>query len=197
MTQAQDGKTRIVVGADLSETGDNAIRQAVALARQIGSSELHVTHVIVSAHDLRDQRLEALGRELPAKLEQLRKHVSTLCAPGADESAFKVECVFHIRLGNPAHALHQVAVDVDADLIVVGTHGRTGVEKLLLGSVAQELMTIARVSVLVAHPNRLHDLTKTARIEPPRPGAELTQTGLSSHVHLEFVPRTAHISGLL
>jgi nucleotide-binding universal stress UspA family protein len=39
-------KTRIVVGCDLSDTGDNAIRAAVALAKQIPHAELHVTHVL-------------------------------------------------------------------------------------------------------------------------------------------------------
>jgi hypothetical protein len=118
-------------------------------------------------------------------------------APPKGETAFKVACAFHVRLGDSAPALHQVAVDVDADLIVVGTHGRTGVEKLLLGSVAQQLMTIARVSVLVAHPKHLDGLPRSPRVEPPRPGQDMSVTGLTDHLHLEFVPRTTHIPGLL
>ncbi|MFI5309270.1 MAG: universal stress protein, partial [Polyangiales bacterium] len=126
-----------------------------------------------------------------------RAHVTTVCAPPRGAEPFTQETVFHVRLGDPAQAIHQVAVDVDADMIVVGTHGRKGMDKLMLGSVAEELMRIAHMPVVVARPKDLSGLKKTDKVEPPRPGVEVHSMGMTDRLHLEFVPRTSHISGLL
>ncbi len=199
MSEASDNdKTRIVVGADLSETGDHALREAVALARKLANSELHVTYVIRAEADMHDaKRLEEISRSLRPKLDALRDHVTSVCAPPSGGQPFTVETVFHIRIGEPAKAIHQVAVDVDADMIVVGTHGRKGMEKLLLGSVAEELVRIAHVPVVVARPKEFGGLHKSERPEPPRPGQSLHNVGLTDRLHLEFLPRSSHISGLL
>jgi nucleotide-binding universal stress UspA family protein len=198
MTQANKTSNRIVVGVDLTETGDHAVLEAVRLARQLPDSELHVTYVLSSSSDVHDaHKVEVLSRELPAKIEQVRLHVTTVCAPATEAESYSVECVFHARLGDPAAALHQVAVDVDADLIVVGTHGRTGLQKMRLGSVAEELIRIARLPVLVAHPKDFSGLSKSDRVEAAQPGAEKRSSGLSDRFHLSFTPRNAHISGLL
>lgn len=189
MTETSESQ-RIVVGVDLSETGDHALRQAVRLAKQLPVSELHVTYVIPSSHA---RNLKEVDRELSERLEQLRTHVTTVGAPAAGAGSFSVETVFHIRIGDPAEVLHQVAIDVDADLIVVGTHGRKGVEKLILGSVAEELIRTARVAVLVAHPKNFSNLSKSERPEPARTEQSAHQ---SLRVHLEFFPRNSHISGL-
>jgi nucleotide-binding universal stress UspA family protein len=190
-------KNRIVVGADLSETGDHALRQALALSRQLPDSELHVTYVIRAERKPDAKKLEEMSRDLPAKLEALRAHVTNVCAPPKGAEPFAQETVFHIRLGEPAQAIHQVAIDVDADMIVVGTHGRKGMEKLMLGSVAEELVRIAHMPLVVARPKDLSGLKKTDKVEPPRPGVEVHSMGMTDRLHLEFVPRTSHISGLL
>lgn len=194
MTDKKRIQTRIVVACDLSETGDHALRQAVELAKGLeGREELHITHVISGSRNLAQ-----LSSELQGKLEELRSHTTALCAPPAGEPPFDIECVFHVRVGEPAAAIHQVAVDVGADLIVVGTHGRPRMQELVLGSVAQELMRMARVSVLVAHPNTLSELPKSARAEPARPGENMEHDkAVSNRVRIEFVPRTSHISGLI
>jgi nucleotide-binding universal stress UspA family protein len=55
----------------------------------------------------------------------------------------------YVVLGNPAHELMRRAADSKADLIVVGTHGRTGLARALMGSVARNVMTHATCSVLI------------------------------------------------
>jgi nucleotide-binding universal stress UspA family protein len=198
MTDSNQIKNRIVVGVDLSETGDHALWHAVQLARNLPASELHITHVIAADPGLHDARkLAEIADELRPRLDELRKHVTTVCAPPVGSQPFHVDCAFHVRIGNPASAIHQVAVDVDADLIVVGTHGRSGVEKLILGSVAEELVRTAHVPVLVARLKNFADLSKSDHLEPARPGQHMRASGISDRAHLEFVPRTAHISGLI
>jgi nucleotide-binding universal stress UspA family protein len=54
-----------------------------------------------------------------------------------------------VRLGSPAQELIELANLLDADLVVVGTHGRTGLGRLLVGSVAEAAVKKARCPVLV------------------------------------------------
>jgi nucleotide-binding universal stress UspA family protein len=194
----QTHKDRIVVGVDLLETGDHALREALRLCQRLPGSELHVSHVIFAEPDLHDaSELSRLERLLPARLEELQAHVAKVCQPERTAGALSQATVFHLRVGDAASALHQVAVDVDADLIVVGTHARRGVDKLLLGSVAQSLIQTARVPVLVARPKDFTGLVRTQRPEASRPGEDLHAKGLSRRLQLELTPRSSHIPGLI
>ncbi len=200
MSVSEETRMRIVVGVDWSDTGDHALKHAVQLAKLLPQGELHVTHVIPSDPGMHDARkLDEFSSELRTRLADIRRHVTQVCAPPSGAQAFTVQTCFHIRIGKPAAAIHQVAVDVDADLIVVGTHGRSGMEKLMLGSVAEELVRTSRVPVLVARPKNLEGLSKSDRLEPARPGeVALSSAGAATdRVHLEFLPRTSHISGLI
>ena len=199
MSQGSEANTRrIVVGVDMSETGDHALREGMRWCRELPGAELHVATVIPTPSDLHSaKKIDVLSNEIRLRFDQLRGHVQTVCAPPADAEAFTQEIVFHVRLGEPASALHQVAVDVNADLIIVGTHARKGISKMLLGSVAEELIRTARMPVEIAHPKDFTDLRPSDRQEPRRPGEDLRATGLSDRLHLEFVPRTSHISGLI
>jgi len=198
MAANEGTKTRIVVGVDWSDTGDHALQHAVQLARLLPDTELHVTHVIPSDPGLHDARkLDEFAREIPSRLSDLRRHVTQVCAPPSGSPSFHLDTCFHIRIGKPASAIHQVAVDVDAQMIVVGTHGRTGVDKFMLGSIAEELVRTSRVTVVVARPKNFEGLSKSDRLEPARPGQTASPVVVADRVHLEFLPRTPHISGLI
>jgi nucleotide-binding universal stress UspA family protein len=198
MSQIQSDKNAIVVGVDFSATGDEALREALRLAKQLPKSELHITSVIASDGNLRDKKkLEQVSNELRSRLDELHSHATRVCALEQGASAFKQEAVFHVRIGDAAAALIQVAVDVDADLIVVGTHRRRGVDKLLLGSVAEALVRDAPLPVLVAYPKAFAGLHKTPQIEPAHKGDDFRNEALSVRRHLELSPRTSHIAGLL
>ena len=119
---------RIVVGIDFTTAGDGALSHAMQLARAFPGSEIHPTYVIERG---RDMALDALNAALQEKLTDLQQRVEQVCAPREPEGSVSQEFVFHVRIGNAARALQQAAVDVDANLIVVGTHGRRGVSKLL------------------------------------------------------------------
>jgi nucleotide-binding universal stress UspA family protein len=196
--QAIGALTRIVVGVDFTRTGDHALCHAMQLAQMAPNSELHVTFVIESDRDVHSaDKLDALSSELQEKLADLRERVEFTCAPHEGAASFGQDIVFHVRIGSPAEALHQVAVDVDADVIVVGTHGRTGVEKLLLGSVAEKLIRIAHLPVLIARPKEVASMRKSDRPDPARPGEDLHAGSLVHRARVELTPRTPHISGLI
>jgi nucleotide-binding universal stress UspA family protein len=198
MTEQPASGHRIVVGVDLVETGDHALREALRLARFLPNSELHVTHVIWTESGMHDAtRLAQMADELPKRIEDLRAHLMTACAAPWVTESWSQAAVLHVRLGSPAQALVQVAVDVDADMIVVGMHDRAGLERLMLGSVAQELTRIAPLPVVVARPKELLGRRKTERPEPRQPGDDVPRAVRSDRLHLEFVARNSHISGLI
>jgi nucleotide-binding universal stress UspA family protein len=186
----------ILAAVDLARTGDDALREAMRLVRSSKSAVLHVVHVIEVNRDMHDaNRVDELSRTLDEKREALKERLQANSPEG--EEAWSQDVVFHVRLGDPAQAIHQAAVDVDADFIVVGTHARTGVDRLMRPSVAEKLVRSARISVIVAHDKDVTDLRRSDQPDPPRPGEDLTTTGVSARLHLEFLPRTSRISGLV
>lgn len=145
---------RIVVGVDFDLCGDDAIVQALQLVAEGWAGELHAVYVLDPVEVIDNPEMPALFTE-----ERVLEEAPTVVlgrvhdvarAAGIPLPAGAVHP--HARIGKPANALVQVAVDYDADLILVGTHGRRGLERLLLGSVAQEVVRNASCPVWVARP---------------------------------------------
>ncbi len=163
----------ILVGIDFSALADRALEEGLGLASQRPNSELHALWAVPSSsvdafyaargytpllpQASLDEASKRLHGHVQLQLERFRaRH------PEGD-SAFRV--VSHVRFDPPARSLTQLASDVAADLIIVGTHNRKGLERLLLGSVAESTVRYARCPVLVIPPaDRIDDDLK---ITPP------------------------------
>jgi hypothetical protein len=96
-----------------------------------------------------------------------------------------------VRSGEADREIVQVASDVSADLIVVGTHGRTGIERLIVGSVAERVLRFAPCPVLAVRPKAL---PAWPAIEPPCPDCVKVQRETSGaklwcERHSEHHPR--------
>lgn len=190
---------KVLVGIDFGEQSDTAFDQASRLAAHDPNGELHLVHVIYESDAARGDQLARDDARIVEAYEQLRRYVArrSYLAPGG---AKEKRVHYHVRLGSPAQAIHQTAVDVDADLLVVGTQGLKGIERLILGSVAETLVKEARLPVLVAKPQTLSTLAKTPSVEPPRPGTkpeDLHKQQNSWSELVTFGQRDTHISGLL
>lgn len=97
----------------------------------------------VSLYTLGDERLATQRREIRSRYEQdAEAMASALDAVGIPSTP-------HLRSGDPAHEIIAVAEEREADLIVTGTRGLGGIDRLLLGSVARNVLTHARCSVLI------------------------------------------------
>jgi hypothetical protein len=72
-----------------------------------------------------------------------------------------------VRFDSIADEIAQLSADLEADLVVVGTHGRRGISRMLLGSSAEATVRLAPCPVLVVRPKALPDAPP--RIEPPCP----------------------------
>jgi nucleotide-binding universal stress UspA family protein len=134
----------IVLALDGSEGSRRAIQVAAELARQNGGR-------IVIAHVEQDVAGKG-GAPIPITEDEIqaeiRKQADQLSTDGIETS---VE-MRQVMLGGPAHPIAEIAEDANADLIVTGTRGHSPVAGLLLGSVTQRLLHIARSPVLVVPP---------------------------------------------
>lgn len=155
---------RILVSIGHDDASNPAFVEAVALMRGHGLVEMHAVNVVEQAIPaqsevglmLLDQKL----RDAPAQLEERLSNV-------ARQLGFRGRVIGHIRLGSPAAAILQTATDIQADVIVVGTHQRKGLERFFLGSVAESVVREAHCPVMVVTSKNYTGLQRSLRPDPP------------------------------
>jgi nucleotide-binding universal stress UspA family protein len=161
----------VVVGVDYSETGALALRQALEIASPAPGGELHAVHVAASYpsslgfEDVPDT-LAPLPEpgEVKTELERYLDRMVGEFANGRDPNEpLPVRVVGHLRFDSPAREIAEVARDLEAHLVVVGTQGRRGLARMVLGSVAEGVVRLSPCPVLVVRPRELADVP---RIEP-------------------------------
>jgi nucleotide-binding universal stress UspA family protein len=143
---------RICVPTDFSEQADHALKYAVTLAERFGAT-LHLLHVVqdiaptVPEPGLAILPTDEIMRSLErGALEGLEKMLPS-------ESATKMQVVRAVRHGVPFHEICRYAKQENIDLLVLGTHGRTGLAHFLLGSVVERVVRSSPCPVLsVRHP---------------------------------------------
>jgi nucleotide-binding universal stress UspA family protein len=179
---------RIVVGMDLDETGDHALRTALDLARRTEGAEVHIVHALPPRVD---NDVAAIGRGLEEATAKIAGRLRAIEGP-SDALSIRL----HVRYGGVVETITQICVDYDADLAIVGTHGRRGPARFVLGSVASSLVASAPLPVIVARPKDFSAYTRSPSIEPARPGAVLHRDQVVSEA-IHIGPRVSHVSGLL
>ena len=148
--------TRILVGTDFSAESEIALEHAIRIARHVGA-ELLLAH----AGTVIDTADAALAPESAALLEYER----IVAEHAAENRAHLEQLVDRVRTrgvvaserivdGFPDTSISEAAEELDADLVIIGTHGRTGLKRLLLGSVAERVVRLCRRHVMVARPAR-------------------------------------------
>lgn len=142
----------ILLPVDGSATATMAVEKAIGLAKMYGSkvTALYVLDPYPFASAGPDfafgqaQYVAAITKEATDALEQVK---ALFAAQGLQAEVMTAD----------AYAVWKGIVDVSAqigaDLIIMGSHGRRGVEKLMLGSVAQRVVSHASNSVLIVHPS--------------------------------------------
>ncbi len=145
---------RIAVGIDFSPESDVALAHAAVLGRRMGA-HLIVVHVVpLSAHLTDDSSYDPLFRAstLNTELSSRQRVDSTdLLQEVADRCRdLGASCEPLLIDDNPSDGLARAAEEAGADLLVVGTHGRSGLKRVLLGSVAERAVRLCRRDALVA-----------------------------------------------
>jgi nucleotide-binding universal stress UspA family protein len=173
-----DVRSVVLVGVDLGPRGDDAIQMAVELARCLPGALLHVAYVLdpscieAARGELLLQAEERLLERSPSMLRRRLERVSSQCYG----KPFEGDARTHVRIGKPVEVLCQLAVDYEADFLVVGTQGRRGASRVLQPSVAERLVRVAPCPVLVARPRCYERLAKTPRPDAPYAERELPRS---------------------
>jgi nucleotide-binding universal stress UspA family protein len=144
----------IVVGTDGSETSGIALEQAVMLAKA-GGATLHIVHAFQNVS--LSMAAMASGSGGPAvDLDRLNtgmhEYGETVCDEAAAAArAEGLDVQTHVVASDPADALVSVATEVQADLLVVGNRGMSGLKRFVLGSVPNRIAHHAPCNLLIVH----------------------------------------------
>lgn len=160
----------VLAATDFTPASDDAIRQAWLRATGAPEVELHLVHVTDEVHrEGEEGRRERLARLHHAATVQVRRQVEAQGLP-----ALAHPLTVHVRVGEPAAAILQLAADLDADLLVVGSHGKSGVAHWF-GSVARKLLETAQLPMLIARPKAIDEMRESAQLTPPCPDCVATR----------------------
>ncbi len=140
---------QILVPTDFSENAELALDYAIALAKQC-SAKLHLLHTpVIPNYLLMDLSYspgpEAVTRILNDAQDALDRQSQKIHAAGVER--FTV-----IREGTVHEIIRDYAKEHDVDLVIVGTHGRGGVSKLMYGSVTERVLKTVHTPILVVPP---------------------------------------------
>lgn len=143
----------VLAATDLEDAGDPALEEAAGLAARFGAV-LHLLHVVTepmkepwSGFSPAAAYLAEIDAHKAGAIRRLNRLADRIgAAPAGVDVA--------VRVGDPADAILQYATDHDIDLIVCGTHGRRGLDRLVMGSVAERVVRLAPCAVLTVGPRR-------------------------------------------
>ncbi len=142
---------RILCPVDLSEFSRDALHHALALAKWY-EANVTVFHVYSAPEPL----LPVTGMPgnvpllPPVQPDEVAEHVRRFCVSSLGDTGKSIEIV--VREGNATKEIVLLAEQLPADLLVLGTHGRSGFERLFLGSVTEKVLRSTRVPVMTVPP---------------------------------------------
>ena len=139
---------QVLVATDFSEIATRALDEAVDLAEQLGAKVTLVHSYEIPIYGFPDGILVATSDVVAGLMRAGQTGLEAAIEKRKDR---KVEITPVLRDGTPWEEVNKVAEDVKADVIVVGTHGRRGLARALLGSVAERILRTATRPVLVVH----------------------------------------------
>jgi len=139
----------ILVATDFSKPAEQALKTAIAISQAFGS-ELILVHAALPFYYGAD--LGMLPTDvLDVNLDVAREKMEALVA--SDPALQALHPTTAVEYGDALEIINQTAYDENVDLIVVGSHGASGVERLAIGSVAECILRNATCPVLIAGPN--------------------------------------------
>jgi nucleotide-binding universal stress UspA family protein len=164
----------LVVGLDYSGLSDLALERACDWAATHARTHLHVLHaesrpgVGASQANPFGPQGEAQSGQLEQSSRRLRERIELIvrrwCEAHSCQPPFG-RLTTHVRFKPAAEAIAQLAADVEAELVIVGTHGHDGARRFFLGSVSERKLRLAPCDVLVVHTPD----ASIPKIEPPCP----------------------------
>jgi nucleotide-binding universal stress UspA family protein len=139
---------RIVVGTDFSDAAEHALDYAIELAKKLGGEI-----VLVHAYELPTYAFPegaVIHAELVDRIGKVSEDALNSAVRERAKSGVPIKPA--IRTGNAWREVLAVAEEEKADLVVIGTHGRRGIARVIMGSVAERVVRMATCPVLTVRP---------------------------------------------
>ena len=148
---------RILVPTDFSDHADRALTVAIELAKPLGAT-IDLLHVSTSPMPI----VASIGGSIPPPLplptpDELMSIQRTLDERAEQVRSAGLECSTAIVEGQAPVEIVSQSRKIGADLIVMATHGRTGMRRLIFGSVAQEVLRRTSLPLVLVPPIREND----------------------------------------
>ena len=134
----------ILVPTDGSDQSDVALDHALELSRKHGS-EVHILYVA-------DTNRDSLTMQGGNIVDALEREGDRVVSEAADRAAVGTDVVEEVLAGDPVKTILDYAESVDADVVVMGTHGRRGLDRVLLGSTTERVVRLSPIPVLTIRP---------------------------------------------
>jgi universal stress protein A len=136
---------KILVAIDFSEPSRKALRHALSLAQQYNSA-LCLVHIVEPASFINDMSNVALAKPNTEVAAEAKSSLVTWAEANIPAS---IPVSFEVRIGKPFNEISLLAGKLKADLIVIATHGYTGLKHVMLGSTAERVVRHSPCPVLV------------------------------------------------
>lgn len=175
----RSGTLNIVVGVDFSDSSAGALYHAMTLAERL-EAVLHLVHVTPPQANLAVPT--DIGFNMPAEFEDAQRCRARLEHLRVMLGA-KTPVELHLRMGEPVRGLLDVIEELRPDMVVIGSHGRSAVMRMLLGSVSAQMTRLCPVPVLIV-PAPGRELPARPRPGPEKP--ELPSVGESPNETLDW-----------
>jgi nucleotide-binding universal stress UspA family protein len=163
---------KIVVALDDGDTCDWVFEQAMGLA-QTTEATLHLISILTPEGDDSLTFYPYSDRDWASDTKRYRELKTTgfrlLESFGAKAQAVGIKVEVTQEMGTPGPSICQLARIWDADLVVVGSHGRKGLTEMLLGSVSNYVVHHATCSIMVVHQHQISENTLSRQQHPERP----------------------------
>lgn len=142
----------ILVPTDGSDTAEAAVDRAVDLAAKYDATvhALYVIDVDAVNYSLGTEQVDRIRQGKLDDMPEVRDAADAATSYVAGAAAtMSVDAEEHVRAGQPARVIRNAIDDLDIDLVVMGSHGRSGISRALLGSVAEQVLRKTKIPVLV------------------------------------------------
>lgn len=137
---------RILVPTDFSEHAEDALKVAAQVAKKSGS-EIILLHMLELPHQMSDAITG--GASIPETMLFMKKANETLDEISNRPYLEDIEITEIVKMDKPIHGISQISKEYNIDLIVMGSHGSSGIEELLIGSNTEKVVRNSEIPVLV------------------------------------------------
>ena len=134
---------KILISIDAGQAAELVLKEAKAFLKGFPDAEIHVFTVI-------DMALVAVGHDtdetmMMNTLQRQANDLANIATRILGDSAF----IFSTEVGYPVDEILEKAKSISCDLLIMGTHGRTGFDHLLIGSVAEKVLRLSEYNTLI------------------------------------------------